>query len=412
MQSASSAFTDTLRFGSYLAVARMTVLSNGVSTQIQVPISEMTVTVDRNSETRRQGSLTVEVVPTDPPTELMPTSPSSLLAPFGNEIFAEFSVVTDPANIDNAEWIPLGIFAIATTTIDDSTIDVVVTLDLYDRSWVIAQRKLLAPYNVPAAGGGFAQEIEALLNQVWGQSGNMPPLQYNIAPTDYVVPSGTYNQGEDPWQAALDMAASAGYELFFDVHGVVTGYPIPNPTTQPIVWAFNQNSVSVQGTLNPPSSYDYTVGQSPFATPIGISVTMTRDGIYNDFYVSATGPQNAPGGSSGSTAPAQVNAADTNPGSPTYIGGGMGNVPNFVMDSLITTAAQAQAEANYDLAQALAKSWLVQVSTPPNPLFDIDDVIALFNSRMGLNGTKVVLDTITFSVRYDAATTLSGRVVA
>ena len=411
MISASSSFIDALRFGNYLSIARLTVLTNGVATQYQVPISDMTVTVDRNSEYRRQGQMTAEPTIEVPPSVLVPTTPQAVLAPFGNEIFAEFAVITDPADLNspNNEWIPLGTFAIATSVAEDSTVNVVITLDLYDRSWVIAQRKLLAPYNVPAAGGDFPAEIEALLNQVWAQSSNMPALQYNITPTSYVVPSGTYNQGEDPWQAALDMAMSAGYELFFDVNGVVTGYPIPDPTTRVTAWTFNENSVGVDGILNPPNTSDYAVSQSPYSTPVGVTVTMTRDGIFNDFWVSATGPNNA--GGTGYTTPVQVQAADNNPASPTYIGGGMGNVPSFVTDSLITTSAQALAEAQYDLAQGLAKSWTVSVSTPPNPLFDVDDVYAVVNPRLGMASTRVVTDTISFSCRYDVACVLTGRVV-
>lgn len=412
MQSASSAFTNTLRFGDYLVLARITVYSGGAPTTYQVPVSEAAFTIDRNSAQRRQGSITVEVVPSVPPPPLMPTGPESLLAPFGNEVFVECATIPPGGNLLLAEWIPLGMFAIATTTTVDSTIDVIVQLDLYDRSWVISQRKLLAPYSVPAtSSGNFVAEVQALCNMVWSESSNMPPLQYNITPTDYVVPAGTYNQGQDPWQAALDMALSAGYELFFDVHGVLTGYPIPNPTTQPVRWVFNQNSVSATGALNPPNSYDYKLANTPWSTPAAVTVTMTRDGIPNDFWVSATGPNNG-GGTGYNAAPVQARAADTNPNSPTYIGGGMGDVPQFVQDSLITSQAQALAEAQYDLAQALAKSFIIQVSSTPNPLFDIDDVFGVVDPRLGLNGQNVVIDTINFSVRYDTLTTLQGRVIA
>lgn len=409
MQSASTTFTNTLRFGSYLVAGRFTVYSGGVPTSYVVPVSSANFTVDRNAEQRRQGQITVEVIPTVPPPALMPTSPQSLLAPFGNEVFVEIS--TYGAGGAATEWIPLGVFAIATTEVEDTGIDAVITLDLYDRSWVISQRALLAPYNVPAAGGNFVAEVEALLNQVWDQSGDMPALQFNIAPTSYTVPPGTYNQGEDPWQACLDMAASAGYELFFDVHGVVTGLPIPDPTTRVTAWTFNESSVSAEGVLNPPSTHDYQISQSPYSTPVAVTMTMTRDGISNDFWVSATGPQNAPGSASGSSAPVQEEAADTNPASPTYVGGGMGDVPSFVTDSLITTSAQALAEAQYNLAQSLAKAWTFSVSTPPNPLFDIDDVCAIVNSRLGLASQRFVVDAITFNVRYDVATVLSGRAV-
>lgn len=409
MYSASSGFVDTLRFGSFLIKSRVTVYSNGAPTTFEVPISDCQITVDRNAAQRRSGSITAEIVPTVPPTAIMPTDPSSLLAPFGNEVFVEIAVLTDPS-VEPTEWIPLGIFAIATTTIDDSTVDVVITLDVYDRSWVIAQRALLTPYNVPAAGGNFVEEVTHLINQVWNQGSGAQPLTFNITPTDYVVPSGTYNEGENPWTAVQDMAASAGYEVYFDVNGVVVGRPIPDPSQQATSWTFNQNSMTALGIANPPA-HDYSIGQGPYSTPVATTVTLTRDGLFNDFIVSATGPQNAPGSASGSTAPARAESKDNNPNSPTYVGGGMGDVPSFVTDSLITTQAQAQAEADYDLAAALAKAWTISVSSPPNPLFDIDDVCAVYNSRLGLNGTRLVVDQIQTSVRYDSLMTLTGRVV-
>ncbi|HEX7355249.1 MAG TPA: hypothetical protein VF288_10505 [Mycobacteriales bacterium] len=409
MQRASSAFVDALRFGSAIVMGQVTVMANGAATQYTVPLSDVQITIDRTSENRRQGQVTMVLDPTVPPSPLMPTGPSSLLAPFGNEVKVEFSLVGDEGT--PMQWIPCGVFAIATTTVEDSTTDVTITLDLYDRSWVIAQRTLLAPYNVPAVGGAFEAEIAHLLDQVWSQSSNMPALVYNITPTDYVVPAGTYNQGEDPWQAALDMAQSAGYELFFDVNGVVTGFPIPDPTAQPVSWTFNPASVTAVGQLNAPSTYDYQVSQNPFSTPAAVTVTMTRDQVYNDFWVSATGPNNAPSTTDTTAAPVQAEAKDSNPASPTYVGGGMGDVPQFTSDSLITSLAQAQAEADYDLAQALAQSWTVQVECPPNPLFDIDDVFSIVNPRVGLTGQKVVVDQVQFDISYAATTQLQGRVI-
>lgn len=405
----TSNMTNALRYGSYLADARVTVYQNGVPTNIVVPISKANITVDRNSNQRRQGSVTVEIVPTVPVNQLIPTSPQSLTAPFGNEVFIESGIAAQGAA--NADWTPLGLFAIATTEVDDSTIDLVVTLTVYDRSWVISQRKFKEPYNFPAAGGNFVAEIIHLVNQVAPEY-NVGAIN-NLTPTSATVPVASYNQGSDPWQAALDMANAVGYELFFNVNGILTGFPTPNPQTTATTFVFTDQTATALGVAAPPAGnpYDYQIGQSPFAIPVAVASIFTRDRIYNDFIVTGTGTQNAPGAASGSTAPVIAEAQDLNPSSPTYVNGPMGDVPNFTQSNFVTTSAQAQEAADNLLAMSVAEAWTVTVSTPPNPIFDIDDVIEVNRARLGLNGTRVVIDTITHVVSWQDTTQLSGRVV-
>jgi hypothetical protein len=401
MAIASGAFIDAIRYGSYLVQGRLTIYSHGTPTQYQVPISQASITVDRNAAQRRQGSITAELVPSVPPPPLLPTSPSSLLSPFGNELFLETGINTPGQPII---WYPSGLFTITTVTVDDTTVDLVVTLDVADRSFVISQRVLKKPYNFPATpSGNFVAEIQALLNMVWGT-----PLAYNIVPTDAVVPPASYNQGSDPWQAALDMAAAVGYELFFDAQGIVRGYPIPDPATQPVVWNFTDEPTAIFG--NPGTGSAALFG-SPYSTPVAVQMQMTRQSIYNDIIVTGVGTSNAPLSNTGSNAPVLAEAADTNPQSSTYIGGGLGDVPNFVSTNMVTSAAQAQATANNDLQAALSAAWTITVSAPPNPIFDVDNVVTVTRPRIGISNLKMVIDTVTHVVRYSDTMAITGRVV-
>jgi hypothetical protein len=136
-------------------------------------------------------------------------------------------------------------------------------------------------------------------------------------------------------------------------------------------------------------------------------LTLTRDGIYNDFFVSATGSNNA----SGTNTPVMAEAADNNSASASWIGGAMGDVPNFVSDNLISTSAQALAEAQYDLGVSIASAWTIGVSSPINVLFDLDDVATVTDPYLNLNGLKFIVDSVSTSIRYDAADTISGRVI-
>ena len=79
---------------------------------------------------------------------------------------------------------------------------------------------------------------------------------------------------------------------------------------------------------------------SPYSTPVEVSVEMTRSGIFNDVIIQGTGDANAAtyngNGVETTGPPALAEAADNNPQSPTYIGGAMGDVPDFVSSSIIT----------------------------------------------------------------------------
>lgn len=375
----------------------------------------MSITVDRNSAQRRSGSITVEAVPSIPPPPFLPVSPSSILAPFGNEVSIETGIATMPPGDTTTavvqQWIPMGRFPIATSTVADTGVDCVVSLSIYDRSWVISQHKFLQPYTFPATTSGlFTAEIQALLNQVWANSAN--PLQYNMVPTDATVPTASYNQGSDPWQAALDMANAVGYELFFDAYGVVTARPIPVPADQPITWNFTDNVTAIYGDGGTGSGGSNVLLGSPYSTPVDVSVVMTRDGIYNNVQVTGTGTSNAPVSNTGTSQPVLASSADTNPNSATYINGGMGNVPEFVSTNLATTSAQAQEMATNDLQVALSAAWQVSITFPPGAVFiDIDDVVSITRPRVGISNIPVVVDTLDYAISYADTCKLTGRVV-
>ncbi len=406
--------------------ARITILSGGEPRSIEVPVEDGTFTIDRNSEQRRSGELTAVIPATVPPqtqvydgvaVPFLPLTPSSPLAPFGPEVNIELAVMSAGQAKGVNGWVPYGVYTIATSTINDITTDLTVTLDLYDRSWQFSQWGLLQNYTVPAtASGTLEDEVVALLTYVWnnngpGQSGTPAPAWLTnpnvVGDVEWLVPSGTLNQGQDPWQACLQWGVSAGVELFFDVNGVLTAKNVPGTpnggslNSQPVVWGFNPSEVSAIGTLQ------HALWGTPYTTPSAITLQMTRDGVQNDFVVTASGATNAVA----STTQPTAQAMDTNTASPTYIKGAMGRVPSFVYDSQITTSTQASAEAAYDLALAISSAWTVSVIHPPNPLWDVDDVMTVTDPRLALADQKFITDTVTTSIRYDGQVTIGGRII-
>ncbi|HVD04355.1 MAG TPA: hypothetical protein VNF75_09550, partial [Candidatus Dormibacteraeota bacterium] len=172
----------------------------------------------------------------------IPLLASSPLSPFsGTELSVEIALMQQGQATGANGWAPLGIFSIATATIADSGADFELTLDLYDRSWQFSQWQLLQNYTVPASTGTLEAEVVALLSYIWNNNGpgraiagSQPlpswitsPNFLGVVGTPWVCPAGTYQQGQDPWQACIDMANSAGFELFFDMNGILTGKPSP-----------------------------------------------------------------------------------------------------------------------------------------------------------------------------------------
>lgn len=331
------------------------------------------------------------------------------------------------AAVQHVQFVSLGLFTVTTTTVDSTANNLVVTLDVSDRSFVLDARELTAPYTFPATESGtYEDEVVALLTQAWGTNPNLPPLQFSFSDIQNpIVPTATYNQGTSPWQMALDLAQVAGNELYVDMNGVVTSHQYPNPVTTPVTWFFTDQDSQIFSNPN-----KTIISGSPYTVPVGVEVAFTRDGIHNDVYITGSGSQNAPGvstssstatgvvvsTSTSSSSPVLGHAADQNPTSATYIGSVLGDLPNFTSSNLVPTASQAQAMASLDLAMSISSAWQITVTAPPNPLFDVDDVVSVNHPSIGIVGPNgqglcMIVDTISTGVRYDEVTTVTGRVI-
>lgn len=409
----SKGLVDTLRYGSYLVLATCTVYSGGTATNFKVPVSTVDVTVTRNAQTRRTATLTAQLQPTIPPSIYLPMNPSSILAPFGNEIVVKTGIAPG-GRVQTVTWVPLGRYVIGSSSAVDSSIDTVVSLSLFDRSWVIAQRLFKSPWNFPAVTGNFVVEMKHLLRTVWGTK---PPLRFQIANTTAKVPVASFNAGSNPWTAAQQMAAAVGYELFFNVTGVVVGYPTPTPKSKTPTWNFTDTSDVVAGNVGTLGSNSASIFGDSYSTPAECTISMTRDQIFNDVVITGAGPSTAPhaGTTAGTggfgTAPVVGEAKTTTPASAMSVAGPVGDIPEFVSSNFITTSAQAQTAAQNYLAASIADSWQISISCSPNPVFDIDDVVTITRPRLGLTHTKIVVDTISHKLSYGTLTVLTGRVL-
>lgn len=372
MQPISAAFRSAVKTG-YSVASRAVILENGSPVTGQLPLEAATVTSDRTSAQRNRISLTLGMI--DP--TLVPVDLSSITAPGGNEVQL-LSGRIDPAT-GATELVSLGIFPITTATITDTTADLTVTITGYDRAWSVAERKFKVPY-VVAAGEDLASAIVALVQSVF------PSVVANIVPTapdGIVTPANNFKEGDDPWAAALTLAASGGYVLFFDSNGILVGAPTPDPTSSSPVWTFADDGT----------------GDSAAIT---VAHKLTREGVSNDFTVSGSGSNVQP--------PLQANSSDLDPASETYVAGKFGDIPTFITSSIVTSPTAAQNAADNARRQSLGSIDTITLTAVPMPFLEVDDVVIVKRPRLGVDG-KYVIDAVSTPIRHDAVSTLTLRKV-
>ncbi len=357
-----------------------------------IPISTMTITANRTGTQRTTVTLTVTLDPiTFWPRPIDLTSP---LSPNGNELYISCGYVYPDGSSD---MFLQGKFPIVTCTIDaQGSLTMSVSAD--DRAWSIGRRGLTAPYTVPEDNNGDSTGTISvvILNLLQLNISALPAINYNVDSTNQLAPPNTYSVGQDPWQAATDLATSTGWELYLDPSGNVTAAPPASGGTS--IWNFSST----------PGSQIALTG----------SRVLTADQIFNDFFVItansdsydyfATSPTIMP--------PVQSEMCDQNPDSPTYVsysggspmpvgwtgvyqGGTFGDIVQFIQSSVATNSLAAAAEAQLDLTLSLGKIDILTLDGPINPAVQIDDFCNVLIPRIGLTSwTQYVVDG--FSTTY------------
>lgn len=162
------------------------------------------ITVDRASDVRRSGTLTVAGVP-----QWTPDEATDALDPrAGTELLVEQVTAA-------GVWVPQGVFSVSRPRVSRAADGVRVQVEIDDRShrvrlagmdrrWVISQ------------GTPVVEAIRSILTQIapWCPSALTDTL-------DLVAADVLVEFGDDPWAACLDLAESIGMDLFVDPLGVV-----------------------------------------------------------------------------------------------------------------------------------------------------------------------------------------------
>lgn len=306
------------------------------------------VAVSSTNAARRTCSLNLLSVGGD----LVPTSASSALAPYGNEVRVSTGVMLGSTPI----LVPCGVFRIDQCNPSWAGGNVPVGITGTDRSAVIANDKYTDYTSVAAQNAGSA--ILAIVSpafQSWWPPPNFVAVSQNLS-------AQTFAPGDDRWAAAQNLATQVGCLLYFDPYGVLTLTPIVNPQTAQIAWTFAPGLLSV-------------LTQA--------AQTLDRTNAANIIVAQAQG--------SSVTTPLQAIAQDLNPASPTYVLGNFSAAVSVVQSETLTLLADLQTYASSQLLLSQGATQTATLSSFCLPQLDAYDVIAASVAQVGL-AAKYVID--------------------
>ncbi|MFE7513823.1 DUF5047 domain-containing protein [Streptomyces sp. NPDC057540] len=319
------------------------------------------VSVDRSSSTRRTCSVTLA------DTSLIPRTDTDRLAVYG----ARLQITRGVAYTDGTtELVPLGIFRV-----DEVSGDVDVgpaTIQGKSLEIVVSDDKFTTPYR---ATGGAIAAVTALIRR------SLPDAVVDgSAATDATIGSRTWDIEGDPWQAAVEIAASIGCEVYADADGAFVIAPLPDLLTTTPAW---------------------TIAAGEGGAYIEASRTGSSDGVFNGVLARGESTEAA-------TAPVSALVVDSDPGSPTYWDGPYGRRPLFYSSStLVTTGACVQA-ATLQLRAARAPNSSADLTSLPNPALAPGDVLRVAYP----DGTKELHQAAAFGVPLDVGGAFTVRTIS
>lgn len=318
-----------------------------------------TVTLDGNAATRG----TVDLAFADDGTlGLVPDTPASPLAPYGNELRVERGIEYLDGTI---ETIPLGVFRINDVDVNDTDDGLHIRVTGQDRSARIIDARFEAPYQV-AAATPITDAIADTIGLVY------PEVVTNFATTSLTTPQVIAEEGGDRWAFCQQIATGAGMELFFDGDGELVLRPVTPPAGSPVT----------------------SLVEGEDGVLLEAARKWSRQGAFNR--VIATGENTS------ETAPVRGVATDDNPNSPTYYYGPFGPCPRFYSSPFITTADQAASAAQAILSRELGTTQSVDFGTVVNPALEPGDVIRVTRERAGIDEDDVI-DTLSIPLAAEGA---------
>jgi hypothetical protein len=287
------------------------------------------VTVDRGSAVRRTCTVTV------PDVSLLPMTPTDQLAVYGARLRITRGIIYGDGSI---EAVPLGLFRIDKISGDPALGPV--TIEGSGLEAVVADDKFTAPYST-RGGTAAVTAITGLIQA------SIPGAVVTNRATDATIGTMTWDVQGDRWAAVQECATAIGAEVYADADGQFVIAELPDILTAPVAWDVDAGATGVL---------------------ISANRAFSRDGMYN--MVVASGEN-----SEDNIPPVSGTASDTDPMSPTYVGGPFGRVPRFYSSATLINSALAQGAANKLLRDSVKPNATVSLTSLPNPCLEPGDVL-------------------------------------
>lgn len=334
----------------------------------ELRISDGSIKVDATAATRRSfDGLSLAV-----PERLLPTlTKRTALDPYGNEIRLSRGIRYPDGSV---ELVPQGVFRLETCEVVDGPVGRrEVTISGFDRSYSISQNGWTTSY-VITAGTLVTTAIAAIITN------RLPGTEVvNRVVSGEVTATHVLDEDSDPWTDGVQMLALlVGAEVYFDQIGRAVIAPVPDPSPPPVL-------TLAEG----PGCVITKLGRTYDASTAKNRVIMTCE--------------------NGQGVPLRAVADDTDPASPTFIGGPFG--VRVLREKLNAGASQdaLSAAARARLLQLCGASEQVDMEIVPNSALDAGDVVAVTRLRAGLDGDLLIPQGFDLPLVYDKAEQIQYR---
>lgn len=328
----SAKFIAALRHAHIIDVAAAVYHPEDLGTAIPVQLIGGSLTADRDSRVRRQGSMDVPFSLADPFTRDLARA-----LPYGGYATVERGIRFPDGQV---ERVKLGRYRVEAVSFGE--LEGVATLNLADRMAQVQDEPLLAPYT--AAGIHPSDAIKALVQQVFGGT-----IAYHVETdpaTEPVLGDAVYT--DDRASAISELAAAADAWAFFDYLGDFVLRPRSTDATP-----------------------DWELESGDLGVLVNAEESLERSSVRNGVLVRGQATADAP--------PVTYLATYDDPTSPLRWGGPFGRVALVSDSQSVTTLGQAQDVAASLLWLRLGLSRTILIRTVPNPAIEPDDVV-----RVGL----------------------------
>lgn len=276
-------------------------------------------------------------------------NPIGPLTPYGYELRIRRGVRYSDGT---TELVDLGVFPTQRSELVGRLLDA--NLVGRDRSQLVADARFENDYSI-AAGTNYGTAIQSLITN------GVPGLTYLFPTTTFTTPVLVYPMGSDRWEAAQDMAAAVGWELYFDGLGRCVARAEPSTSAGVSVWTIDEG---VDGVL------------------LDANLSLDRATAYNKVVAS--------GENSSLSDVYSGEAADLDPLSPTYYEGSFGRKPYFMRSPLYTSDTQCTTAAQRQLTKVLGVARSLRLAAVTQPALEAGDVITVRRAALGVDELHII----------------------